>query len=183
MSYIETKNLDGETNLKHKMANKEVMNFCKTDKAVAELAATISCEKPSDKIYQFEGVIYIGGKKISLTYENFLLRGSSLKNTDWVYGIVTFPGHDTRIMKNSCAAKIKFSKIERQTNRQILYILGLQFFFCFIATLYGSIWRALNESSTSSYLALNTISKTSIFDKNWFFNSIQRFFTWVLIFT
>ena len=27
--YIETKNLDGETNLKYKVANKEVMEYCK----------------------------------------------------------------------------------------------------------------------------------------------------------
>lgn len=26
--YIETKNLDGETNLKHKVANKEIMAYC-----------------------------------------------------------------------------------------------------------------------------------------------------------
>jgi phospholipid-transporting ATPase len=30
--YIETKNLDGETNMKHKVSNKEVMNHCQTDK-------------------------------------------------------------------------------------------------------------------------------------------------------
>ena len=80
---------------------------------MSQLKATISCEKPCDKIYQFEGVMYLGGKKISLVYENFLLRGSSLKNTDWVTGVVTYPGFDTRIMRNSCGAKVKFSKIEK----------------------------------------------------------------------
>lgn len=60
--------------------------------------------------------MYIGGDIIALNAENLLLRGSSLKNTDYVYGIVTYPGHDTRIMKNSCGAKVKFSKIEKQTN-------------------------------------------------------------------
>lgn len=56
------------------------------------------------------------GKRISLSYENFLLRGSSLRNTDWIFGIVTFPGHDTRIMRNSTGSKAKFSKVEKQTN-------------------------------------------------------------------
>ena len=49
--YIETKNLDGETNLKHKVANKEIMPYCKTDKHIMALKATVSCEKPCDKIY------------------------------------------------------------------------------------------------------------------------------------
>lgn len=92
------------------------MQYCKTEEEIINLHGTVSCEKPSDKIYQFEGVVHFGKKKVSLTYENFLLRGSSLRNTDYVYGVVTFPGHDTRIMKNSCGAKIKKSKIEKQTN-------------------------------------------------------------------
>lgn len=33
--YIETKNLDGETNLKYKVANKEVMEYCKDDKTLS----------------------------------------------------------------------------------------------------------------------------------------------------
>jgi magnesium-transporting ATPase (P-type) len=57
--------------------------------------------------------MHINSEEISLTYDNFLLRGSSLKNTDWVTGVVVFPGHDTRIMRNSCGAKIKLSKVEK----------------------------------------------------------------------
>ena len=33
--YIETKNLDGETNLKHKVSNKDVMVHCLDDRAAA----------------------------------------------------------------------------------------------------------------------------------------------------
>jgi phospholipid-transporting ATPase len=71
------------------------------------------CEKPSDKIYQFDGVLRKGNKKIPLYYENFLLRGSSLRNTDWVYGVVAYTGHDTRIMRNSTCARAKFSRVEK----------------------------------------------------------------------
>jgi len=45
------------------------------------------------------------GEKISLSVENLLLRGSSLRNTDWVIGVVVYTGHDTRIMRNSVNAK------------------------------------------------------------------------------
>jgi phospholipid-transporting ATPase len=83
----------------------------------------------------------IGGKKISLSYENFLLRGSSLKNTDYIYGIVTFPGHDTRIMRNSTCARSKFTRVEKQTNLQIFYVFFVQMACCLVATIYGTIWR------------------------------------------
>jgi P-type E1-E2 ATPase len=80
--YIETKNLDGETNLKHKVSNKDVMAICGDDQALLALRAQVKCEGPSDKIYQFDGTITLessGNDKISLSYENFLLRGSSLR--------------------------------------------------------------------------------------------------------
>jgi len=123
--YIETKNLDGETNLKHKVSNKDIMNYCQDHKGMSEFRGAIKCEGPSDKIYQFDGVCTVDGKRISLSYENFLLRGSSLRNTDYIYGVVTFTGHNTRIMKNSTGARTKFSRIEKQTNMQILFIFGL----------------------------------------------------------
>lgn len=117
--YIETKNLDGETNLKHKVANKDVMQVCSSEQQLGGLRATVKCEGPSDKIYQFDGIITLESsqdERVSLSYENFLLRGSSLRQTDWVVGLVTFTGHHTRIMKNSTGARTKFSRIEKQTN-------------------------------------------------------------------
>lgn len=112
LCYVETKNLDGETNLKHKSSHKDIVHHCITEEATFTFMSTVTCEKPSDKIYQFEGVIMHEQKRISLCYDNFLLRGSSLKNTDWIYGVVTFTGHDTRIMKNSCGSKAKRSRVE-----------------------------------------------------------------------
>lgn len=64
MCYIETKNLDGETNLKIKMANKEVMAVSSPNE-ITDLQAEVKCEGPSDKIYQFDGVI-----KLDITSNN-----------------------------------------------------------------------------------------------------------------
>jgi len=49
---------------------------------------------------------------IPIAHEQFLLRGSSLKNTDWVIGVVVYSGHETKIMLNSSSAKAKSSKLE-----------------------------------------------------------------------
>jgi len=51
----------------------------------------ISCEKPNNAIYKFEGNIILDEtEKISLGADNLLLRGSSLKNTEYVYGMCVF---------------------------------------------------------------------------------------------
>ena len=58
MCYVETKNLDGETNLKHKMLHKDLYTCGKTDEEILAIHGfEVVCEKPSDKIYTFEGVI------------------------------------------------------------------------------------------------------------------------------
>ena len=52
-----------------------------------------------------------------LNEKNILLRGSVLRNTDFVFGLVLYTGHQTKIMLNSIRAKPKRSKLEQQINK------------------------------------------------------------------
>ncbi len=54
---METKNLDGETNLKHKAAPLETVELAES----LYKNITIKSELPSDKIYSFKGVIKFTG--------------------------------------------------------------------------------------------------------------------------
>lgn len=62
-------------------------------------------------IYQFNGVLDLDDVIVSVSAEQFLLRGSSLKNTDWVLGLVVYTGHETKIMLNSSNTNVKFSQL------------------------------------------------------------------------
>lgn len=116
--YIETKNLDGETNLKIKTVQKDLNQNFKTIEDLQSIAGEIICEKPNGAIHNFEGNIKIRQleSKIGLSADNLLLRSCSLRNTDYVYGVAVFTGHDTKVMKNSAKAKYKFSTLEKLTN-------------------------------------------------------------------
>jgi phospholipid-transporting ATPase len=47
----------------------------------------------------------------------------------------------------------------------------------------GTFWRR-EWSETMPYLALtDTFATVTIMDSNWILNAIQRYFTWILIFT
>ena len=54
--------------------------------------------------------------KIPLSVDNLLLRGSSLRNTHFVFGVAVFTGHDSKVMRNNEKAKYKFSTLEKMTN-------------------------------------------------------------------
>jgi magnesium-transporting ATPase (P-type) len=115
------------------------------------------CEPPSDQIYKFEGVIKThSGEKISLSAENLLLRGSSLRNTDWVVGAVVYTGHDTRIMRNSVKAKQKFSKLEKMITKSILIIMLIEALICAVAATYATVWNYRYGESTDQYLTLDS---------------------------
>lgn len=123
--YIETKNLDGETNLKNKFVHKDINDLYGEDlQAMQRLQGTIYCEAPNNAIYKFEGQFLLEGKDaIPLGSDNIILRGCSLRNTEYVYGIIIFSGHETKIMMNSMAAKYKFSGLELYTNYAIAVVL------------------------------------------------------------
>ena len=96
--FIETKNLDGETNLKVRQTSKEVLSARKAS-GPGGFAGTIFSEMPNNDIHKFEGNIEVSsGPKIALNEGNMVLRGSILRNTDYVDGIAVFTGHDTKLM-------------------------------------------------------------------------------------
>jgi phospholipid-transporting ATPase len=64
-------------------------------------------------------------KQIPLGPDQLLLRGAQLRNTPWVYGIVVFTGHETKLMRNATAAPIKRTAVEKQVNVQIVFLFVL----------------------------------------------------------
>ena len=141
--FVETKNLDGETNLKHKQADKNVIRLAKTEQECFRnfTGADIDCEAPNEFLYKFEGnLTQQDGAVIPMGPDQILLRGCSLRNTEWVIGVTIFTGHETKVMKNSTNARPKRSKIEIATNHYIVLIITLQICVCLCAATYQTLW-------------------------------------------
>lgn len=113
--YVETKSLDGETNLKIKLVNQDIAEIITSDEQVPTITGNIECEKPNPFLYTFSGNINLNGITIPLRPEHLILRGMSLKNTQSVHGLIIFSGSDTKLMQNSFPAKYKMSSLEIAT--------------------------------------------------------------------
>jgi magnesium-transporting ATPase (P-type) len=91
--YVETSSLDGEANLKIKKAKQET-NKIKEDDFPHISESFIECEKPNKILYNFEGrlTLKIGSEDtiVGLDNDQVLLRGSSLRNTQEIYGMKKF---------------------------------------------------------------------------------------------
>ena len=153
--YIETKSIDGETNLKFKKSNKDILEIIENKKDKENLIlydkSTIQCLPPNEYIYQFNGKFLPknndNNKEIFLDIDNFILRGCSLKQTSYIYAIVVYVGHDTKIMRNSVSAKEKVSKIEHIMNHQIIIVFIVQFIIGAVSSLIGNIQLYLNRNN------------------------------------
>ena len=92
--WIETKQLDGETNLKQKTINSDLLTHFKDPSTLVNSMiddkCSISYEKANNSIYTFRGSLNVRpkteSKSIGLDNSNILLRGSVLRNNKWVVG-------------------------------------------------------------------------------------------------
>ncbi|CCH61473.1 hypothetical protein TBLA_0E04190 [Henningerozyma blattae CBS 6284] len=136
--YVETKNLDGETNLKIRQALKCSYKI-KNSHDVARTKFWIESEGPNPNLYTYQGNLKWNDsmenevKNEPITINEVLLRGCTLRNTKWAMGIVVFTGDDTKIMLNSGTTPTKKSRISRELNLSVLINFLLLFILCFIS--------------------------------------------------
>lgn len=107
LCYIETSNLDGEVNLKIKQALPQTATIL-NPVDMTHLQGTIRSEQPNNRLYNYDGVLCTSAlnevgktRDYPLDPTQLLLRGAQLRNTLWIYGIVVFTGHETKLMLNS----------------------------------------------------------------------------------
>jgi magnesium-transporting ATPase (P-type) len=72
--------------------------------------------------------------------KNICLRGCTLRNTDFIYGLVVNTGTDTKIMKSATAAPAKQSDMDRSINRLLSIFLILLVLTCCVGTIMNYVW-------------------------------------------
>ncbi|KAL9489270.1 hypothetical protein ACSS6W_001547 [Trichoderma asperelloides] len=172
LCYIETANLDGETNLKIKQALPETSTMVSPSE-LSRLGGRIKSEQPNSSLYTYEATLTMqaggGEKELALNPEQLLLRGATLRNTPWIHGIVVFTGHETKLMRNATATPIKRTKVERQLNWLVLMLVGMLLVLSLICTIGDLIMRGATGDSLS-YLYLDKINSagtaTGVFFKD-----------------
>lgn len=150
--YVETKNLDGETNLKVRQSLKAT-NRLRSSKDIAKGQFWVESEGPHANLYSYQGNVRwhdtVEGslKNEPVNINNMLLRGCTLRNTKWAMGIVVFTGNDTKIMLNAGVTPTKKSRISRELNFSVLLNFGLLFVLCFVAAVINGVYYARHPES------------------------------------
>ncbi|THW87570.1 phospholipid-translocating P-type ATPase [Aureobasidium pullulans] len=172
LCYIETANLDGETNLKIKQAIPETADLV-SPADISRLGGRIRSEPPNSSLYTYEATMTMqsggGEKELPLNPEQLLLRGATLRNTPWVHGIVVFTGHETKLMRNATATPIKKTAVERLVNVQILMLGGILVTLSIISSI-GDLAMRASSGGKMWYLAYTRVNGGKQFFSDFFTN-------------
>lgn len=178
--YIDTANLDGETNAKIRRAKPETVDKLGTVEDIEERAIELSNSRApvnmpvrdpnNHKTEHHRGVLFTGsapnpdlaswfgklqfatGDVVPLGIDQFLPRGCVLRNTEWILVLVMYAGKDTKILLNYNARSDKYSIITRRLNwlNAILFAINQ----VMMLTLCGcSVWF---KKSSLNHKAKNT---------------------------
>lgn len=85
-------------------------------------------------------------RSVVLGPDQVLLRGAVLRNTRWVFGVVIYTGHDTKLMQNNTAtAPLKRSSLDRLINTQTLMLFFILLLLCVLSAIFNVVWTNANK--------------------------------------
>ncbi|RHZ68264.1 hypothetical protein Glove_296g27 [Diversispora epigaea] len=187
LCYVETKELDGETNLKVRHCVSATSSMT-TENDYEKSKFYVESEQPHPNLYSYTGVLYWNNNNnknnnnndndsdnkkqqehqqsseinyeesndyqiIPISINDVLLRGCTLRNTEWAIGLILFTGTDTKIMLNSGDTPSKRSRIEIETNFHVTMNFVILFLMCFGSSVADAIFYIQPKSSADVFEA------------------------------
>ncbi|KAM3609516.1 uncharacterized protein V6R79_016184 [Siganus canaliculatus] len=174
LCYIETAELDGETNLKVRQAPTVTSDLGDMTK-LKDFDGEVICEPPNNKLDKFTGTLYWRDSKYPLDNEKMLLRGCVLRNTEWCFGMVIFAGLQTKLMQNCGRTTFKRTSIDKLMNTLVLWIFA--FLVCMGATLAigNTVWESWIGTNFQVFLPWDEIQSSA------FFSGFLTFWSYIII--
>lgn len=165
--YVQTTQLDGETNLKLRQAIPATVARFRNDADCASFRGYVRCEPPSSSFEKFVGTLTLapahpgaapgvvlpsaGGaaasedeRPLPLEAVQTLLRGSVIRNVDYVYALVVYTGRETKVRVRQTTSVRKRAQVEKQMNGFIIILVCLLIAFCLTGGIAASLWQAAN---------------------------------------
>ncbi|XP_062452576.1 phospholipid-transporting ATPase IK [Rhea pennata] len=167
LCYVETADIDGETNLKFRQALLVTHRELATEESVAAFDGKVICEEPNSRMHSFTGTLEWKGETYSLDSERILLRGCKIRNTDVCYGLVIYAGIDSKIMRNCGKIKQKKTKLDHMMDRLVIIIFLVLLVISLCLAIASGFW-ARRFQEKHSYLS--TLYEHTTPAKQAFFN-------------
>ena len=129
--YIQTANIDGETDLKHRKVPRELLDILSAPGELERLyrrQLCIKCPAPNDHVYSFDSALELAdtAEVVSLNSKNLLLQGTFLRNSGRVYGVAVYTGNDTKLGMNKTKPDVKLTQLDSMVDRSLIFVFFAQ---------------------------------------------------------
>ena len=140
-AHIETANLDGESNLKTRIARPELQALSIDE--LINLRGRVHAEPPHADLYRFDAQLAILGSRagsvspqslpltssyadLALSSDQLIQAGTVLRRTGYFLGLAVYTGGDTRLAQNKAPARTKVAAVDQFIDRYVMCIFVAQ---------------------------------------------------------
>jgi phospholipid-translocating ATPase len=148
LCYIETANLDGETNLKERRAVAQTQAL--GEEGLRNTKIVIRCPAPNALLYSFDADLHLEDLErpsIALSEHQLIQAGTHLRNAKYVRGVVCYNGRTTKLGMNQAPPPVKWTQIERFIDKCSIFIFCAQICFAAICGAVANSKKALAKTS------------------------------------
>lgn len=135
VAFVSTANLDGESNLKRQVVATATSDVSSLEE-LQTLPGVVRAQDPSTALHEFDARMSVAsGEFTPLDTSNLLLRGSILRNTDYIYGLVVYTGFDSKVALNMRNPPSKMGSVELKLN----WVVAMLFLCLAALVIVGSV--------------------------------------------
>lgn len=158
LGFINTMNLDGETNLKERLALDSTKKLTKPSE-LTSCSGELICDLPNEKLFEWNCKLKINNESWAPAgMQQLLLRGCMLKNTEYVWGVVVYTGHESKIVLNSKDAPSKMSTVLHRMNNILASVFVFQAIIVFSFAAFGVYWSEHNQPRYLPHTQADTLT-------------------------
>ena len=139
--FIQTSNLDGESNLKTRIALLETRGI-DTASSAAAFAGCLDAQAPDEHVYRFDARLRVGRATLPLTVTQLLPQATMLRNVEWAYALAVYCGNETKFGRNKKPPVSKYTATDDFINAVAASIFVFQLALVAILGAVGNAWQS-----------------------------------------
>lgn len=151
--HVQTAQLDGETNLKLKKTSGKLSSLFSSAAKCGKFSGFVEAGPPDAAFSSFDGAMHFeDGHSEGLYASGLLLRGTELRNCDFVHAMVVYTGDDTKVrVKANKKAGGKYGSIDGVIDKVVLIQVGLVMLMSLIGAIGFGIFTAAETADNNLF--------------------------------
>jgi phospholipid-translocating ATPase len=155
LAYVETANLDGETDLKPRQAKRELQS--QTLEQLLLLRGALHCEPPNADLYRFDAQLKLrthgvqidgmgADPGLAISGHQLIQHGTVLRKTGKIIAMAAYTGSETKMNQNRLPPPTKVAAVDKYINRIVVAVFLFQLCLVVVFAILGYVYSGTGDS-------------------------------------